>query len=169
MNGRLGGSILADIYPSHISLFNLCDPTEEDKFRNEHIRHTKIGMVTYINVIYLDFRKAFDTVAHARLANKLYTYGIRGNMLNWIKSFFKDRKQKVMINDEGASWSGVLSGIPQGSVFGPALFLVFINDLFDSIANFVKIFADDQNQNNLLAKHQNDNTSPGDWPRKISP
>ena len=85
-------------------------------------------MVTCIDVIYIDFRKAFDTVAHARLANKLYTYGKRDNMLNWIKSFLKDRKQKVMINDEGASWSDVLSGIPQDSVIGPALFLVFIND-----------------------------------------
>ena len=58
--------------------------------------------------------------------------------MNWIKSFLKDRKQKVMINDEGSEWSDVLSEIPQGSVLGPALFLVFINDLPDSIANFIK-------------------------------
>ena len=96
-----------------------------------------------IDVIYLDFRKAFDTVAHARLANKLYAYGIRGNLLNWINSFLKDRKQKVIINGEESAWADVLSGIPQGSVLGPALFLIFINDLPDSIANFVKIFADD--------------------------
>ena len=58
-----------------------------------------------IDVIYLDFRKAFDTVAHAPLANKLYAYGIRGNILNRINSFLKDRKQKVMINGEGSEWS----------------------------------------------------------------
>ena len=98
-----------------------------------------------IDVIYLDFRKAFYTVAHTRLANKLYAYGIRGNILNWINSFLKDRKQKVMINSEGSEWSDVLSELPQGNVLGPALFLVhvFINDLPDSITNFVKIFADD--------------------------
>ena len=63
--------------------------------------------------------------------------------MNWIKSFLKARKKKVMINGEGSVWSDVLSGIPRGSVLGPALFLVFINDLPDFIANFVKIFADD--------------------------
>ena len=96
-----------------------------------------------IDVIYLDFRKAFDTVAHERLANKLHAYGIRGNVLNCINSFLHDRKQKVVINGEESSWSNVLSGIPQGSVLGPALFLVFINDLPPSIKNLVKIFADD--------------------------
>ena len=82
-------------------------------------------------------------MAHERLANKLHAYGIRGNVLNWINSFLHDRKQKVVINGEESSWSNVLSGIPQGSVLGPALFLVFINDLPDSIKNLVKIFADD--------------------------
>ena len=96
-----------------------------------------------IDVIYLDFRKAFDTLTHSRLANKLYAHGIRGNLLNWMKSFLKDRKQKVIINGEESAWADVLSGIPQGSVLGPALFFIFINDLPDSIANFVKIFADD--------------------------
>ena len=96
-----------------------------------------------IDVIYFDFRKTFDTVAHARLAHKFYAYGIRGSILNWIKSFLKDRKRKVVAIGEEFSWSDVLSGIPQGSVLAPALFLAYVNDLPDSITSFVKIFADD--------------------------
>ena len=99
------------------------------------------------------------------------SYGIRGNILNWIKSFLKDRKQKVMINSEGSEWSDVLSGIPQGSVLGPALFLVLINDLPDSIANFVKIFADDTKVYSTIStisdsdfdKLQSDLTKSSDW------
>ena len=82
-------------------------------------------------------------MAHERLANKLHAYGITGNVLNWINSFLHDRKQKVVINSEESTWSNVLSGIRQGSVLRPALFLVFINDLPDSIKNLVKIFADE--------------------------
>ena len=98
-----------------------------------------------IDVLYLDFRKAFDTVAHEQLANKLHAYGIRGNVLNWMNSFLHDRKQKVVINGEESTLSNVFYGIPQGSVLGPTLFLVFIIDLPDSIKNLVKIFADDTN------------------------
>ena len=85
-----------------------------------------------IDVICLDFRKAFDTVAHACLTNKLHAYGIRGKVLNCIKSFLHDRKQKGVINGEESTSSNVLSGIPQDSVLGPA-FMVFINDLADSL------------------------------------
>ena len=60
-------------------------------------------------------------MAHERLANKLYVYGIRGNVLNWINSFLHDRKQKVVINGEDSTWSNVLSGITQGSVLGSTL------------------------------------------------
>ena len=116
-------------------------------------------------------RKVFDTVAHARLANKLYAYGIRGSVLNWIKSFLKDRKQKIIVNGEESSWTDVLSGVPQGSVLGPALFLVYINDLPDPVMNFVKIFADDtkvystisttSDNDSIMA--QNDFTTLSDW------
>ena len=71
-------------------------------------------------------------MAYERL-DKLHAYGRRGNVLNWINNFLHDRIQNVVINGEESTWSDVLSGIPQGSVLGPALLLVFVNVLPDSI------------------------------------
>ena len=96
-----------------------------------------------IDVVYLDFRKAFDSVPHQRLLKKAEAYGIRGKLLLWIESFLTGRKQRVIVNGDKSTWADVVSGIPQGSVRGPILFLIFIDDLPDSIEGLVKIFADD--------------------------
>ncbi len=96
-----------------------------------------------VDVIYLDFRKAFDSVPHQRLLKKLEAYGIGGRVLNWIEAFLTGRKQKVIVNGKGSEWEEVVSGIPQGSVLGPILFVIFINDLPDVVNGEVKIFADD--------------------------
>ena len=96
--------------------------------------------------IFIDLRKAFDTVNHKILLGKLEHYGIRGNMLNWFESYLKDRKQFVSINGQVSDLKDITCGVPQGSVLGPLLFLLYINDLpnISKILNFY-LFADDTN------------------------
>ena len=96
-----------------------------------------------IDVLYLDFSKAFDTVPHERLLAKLKSYGISNNVHLWIKSFLSDRKQRVRVNNSYSDFSPITSGIPQGSILGPVLFIIFINDLPDHVKSGCKIFADD--------------------------
>lgn len=96
-----------------------------------------------VDTIYFDFAKAFDTVPHQRLLAKLKSYGITGNLLSWISSFLSDREQRVVINGCKSSWAKVKSGVPQGSILGPLLFVLYINDLPDCVSSTCKLFADD--------------------------
>ena len=96
-----------------------------------------------IDVIYLDFCKAFDTVPHRRLLKKSWAYGIRGQIHQWITEFLSNRIQKVTVEGKESVTAKITSGIPQGSVLGPILFLVFINDLPSVIQALKKLFADD--------------------------
>ena len=96
-------------------------------------------------VIYCDFMKAFDKVPHKRLVYKVQKYGIQGNILGWINSFLNNRTQCVVINDHVTKNAPVTSGIPQGSVLGPLLFVIYINDLAEAVDDMTHIFlfADD--------------------------
>ena len=96
-----------------------------------------------VDAIYLDFAKAFDTVPYRRLLGKLQAYGIKGHILNWITEYLNDRSQVVLVNGEKSNPAPVISGIPQGTVLGPLLFVIYINDLLDNVKSDGFLFADD--------------------------
>ena len=95
------------------------------------------------DAVYLDFSKAFDSVPHGRLVHKLKAYGIRGKVLDWVEDFLLHRSQFVSINGSQSDMIHVSSGVPQGSVLGPTLFIYYINDLPSETDRKVRIFADD--------------------------
>ena len=96
-----------------------------------------------VDVIYLDFHKAFDKVPHQRLILKLKSHGMGNSIINWIEQWLTDRRQMVVVDGEVSSWKSVLSGVPKGCVVGPILFLVYINDLEEGITGKIQTFVDD--------------------------
>ena len=93
--------------------------------------------------VFLDISKAFDKVWHDGLIFKLQENGISGNLINVLKHFLTNRKQRVVLNGQSSSWTNVKAGVPQGSILGSLLFLIYINDLADGLSSNTKLSADD--------------------------
>ena len=125
-----------------------------------------------LDALYMDFAKAFDTVPHQRLLVKLKGYGIGGAVLQWIDAFLSGRRQRVVVNGSKSTWAQATSGIPQGSVLGPLLFVCFINDMPSVVKSPVHLFADDTKlyrRVTTLEDHkalQDDLTNREDWSTK---
>ena len=96
-----------------------------------------------VRAVFLDISKAFDKVWHQSFLYELKQNGISGNLLETLTDFLKDRKQRVALNGQNSSWANVEDGVPQGSILGRLLFLIYINNLPDKLSTNVKLFADD--------------------------
>ena len=134
-------------------------------FRNRHSCQTQLlesvhewarslDRASSTHVILTDFSKAFDSVPHQRLLLKLEHRGVRGNLLAWISGFLANRRQRVLLDGSTSEWNEVTSGVPQGSVLGPLLFILYVNDIPTHLSSAVRLFADDCTIYRQVSTHQ---------------
>uniref|UniRef100_K7GG65 Reverse transcriptase domain-containing protein n=1 Tax=Pelodiscus sinensis TaxID=13735 RepID=K7GG65_PELSI len=177
--GKLVKTIVKNKIVKHVEEHNLLDKSQHGfckgkscltnllEFFEGDNKHADKG--DPVDIVYLDFQKAFDKVPHQRLLCKLHGHGIRGKVLSWIENWLKDRKQRVGINGKFSDWRGVTSGVPQWSVLGPILFNLFINDLEKGVSSEVVKFADDTKLFRIVKTEadceglQEDLTKLSDW------
>ena len=101
-----------------------------------------LDAIREIRVVFCDISKAFDRVWHAGLLRKLEAAGVTGKLLDWFKNYLLDRRQRVILPVVDSDWKKFFAGVPQGSIIGPLLFLVFINDIVNETGSCVRLFAD---------------------------
>ena len=117
--------------------------TETQLILTTHNLSKSLNNKSQVNMIIMDFSKAFKTVPHNRLLNKLKRYDVNNKTHAWITKFLTCREQRVVVSGEHSPWTHVKSGVPQGTVLSPLLFLIYINDLPNNIHSTVRLFADD--------------------------
>ena len=140
----------------HLKINRLIHPTQHGFLPKKSTSTNLISYLDYItkkldegqpvDVLYLDFSKAFDKVPHRRLIQKLKSYNFSGELVSWISKWLADRKQRVLVNGAYSEWRDVDSSVVQGSVLGPILFVIYINDIDSCISNnegIISKFADD--------------------------
>ena len=96
-----------------------------------------------VDMLILDFSKAFDTVPHKRLLKKMESYDINGNILSWLEAWLTQQEQQVIIEGDKTSTAKGTSGVPQGTILVPLMFLLYINDIGNDITSKIRLFADD--------------------------
>ena len=152
---KLMESLLKDAIMQHIALNNIISSTQHGFLPNKSCLTNLLEYLETLtklvdeghsaDVVYLDFAKAFDKVPHHRLLAKLKAAGITGKILDWIQDWLSNRMQRVVLNGKYSDWTAVISGVPQGSVLGPALFILYINDIDGAtiVSTVISKFADD--------------------------
>src|SRR6267154_759870 len=146
-------SILKDKILEHIDKYSLLNPSQHGFVKNKSCLTNLLETLTFVSdcmddhkevdVIFLDFKKTFDKVPHKRLLAKLKSFGIVEKVYIWIENWLFERKPRVVLNGSFSEWKSVTSGVPQGSVLGPLLFIIFVNDMDQSALSQLLKFADD--------------------------
>jgi len=135
--------LTSNLLSKHQSGFRSGDSTVNQLSFLYHAFSQALDAKKDVKIVFCDVSKAFDKVWHNGLLYKLQKAGIRGNLLTWFQNYLTHRTQRVVIKGQHSSWGEIEAGVPQGSVLGPLLFLVYINDLTDEIDCNIKLFADD--------------------------
>ena len=180
--GKMLESIIAEDITQHLESNNLISDSQHGFRRGRscltnlleffHDMFSLYDKSRAVDILYLDFKKAFDKVPHKRLMAKVRGYGIIDEAGDWIEDWLTGRKQRVVINGTSSAWRDVISGVPQGSVLGPLLFIMYINDLDQGLISRISKFADDTkiginaNDESAVEQLQEDLNKIGEWSQK---